>query len=67
MYATAASSCATLRAFADVASGVHAPAWAVESSSEVYLTFMSPALLPTCSSASLMPLTIAVVWGREAP
>src|SRR5918995_6802903 len=28
---------------------------------------MSPALPPTCSSASLMPLTIAVVCGRCAP
>jgi hypothetical protein len=35
MYAIALSSCAALRAFADVASGVQVPAWAVESSSEM--------------------------------
>ena len=67
MYAAVASSCAALRAFAVVASGVHEPACAVESSSDSYLTVMSPALPPACSSASLMPFTSAVVWGREAP
>ncbi len=43
------------------------PACAVESSSEVYFTVVSPALPFRCSRASLMPSTIAVVWGREAP
>ena len=67
MYAAALSSCATLRALAEVASGVQVPACAVESSSDSYLTVMSPALLPACSSARRMPCTIAVVCGREAP
>src|SRR6185436_1907966 len=60
-------SCAALRALAETASGVHEPACAVESSRDWYLTEMSPALPPTCSSASLMPFTIAVVCGRDAP
>ena len=67
MYTAVLSSCATLRAFADVSSGVQLPAWADESSSDVYLMVKSPALLPACSSASLMPLTSAVVWPRDAP
>jgi hypothetical protein len=67
MYMAVVSSWAARRALAEVASGVQEPACAVESSSDSYLTVMSPALLPTCSSASLMPFTIAVVWGREAP
>ena len=54
-------------AFADSASGVHAPACAVESSSDVYFTVMSPALLLACSNASLMPLTSASLCTRPAP
>jgi hypothetical protein len=52
---------------ADVASGVQVPAWAVELSSDTNLILCSPALLPLCSSASLMPLTIALVCGLDAP
>ena len=55
-----------LRALAEAASGVQLPAWAVESSSEVYFTVVWPALPPACSSASLIPFTIARVWSRCA-
>ncbi len=58
---------AALRAFVAVWPGSHSPAWAVESSSDVYLTVKSPALLFAWSSASLMPLTIGLVCALDAP
>ena len=61
------SSCAALRAFDVVASGVHEPACAVESSSDSYRIAKSPAFPPACSSASSIPFTMSVVCGRWAP
>ena len=61
-------SCAALRAFADVASGVHLPsACAVESSSDEYLILNLPALPPACSSASFAPSTSALAGRCDAP
>jgi len=45
-YAIDESSCAALRAFADVWPASHLPAAAVASSSDTYLIVKSPALLP---------------------
>ena len=66
-YATAESSWAARLAFADSASGVQAPAWAVESSSGSKLMVTPPASLPACSSASSIPFWIAIPVGREDP
>ena len=63
----ALSSCATLRALADVCPASHLPAAAVASSSDTYLIVKSPHLPPFCLSASFSPLITSSDCGREAP
>src|SRR4051794_35420367 len=60
-------SLAALRAFVDVWPGSHLPAWAVESSSDLYWTVYLPTFPLTCLSASFAPLTVAAPWTRDAP
>ena len=56
-----------MRAFCAVWPGSQLPAWAVESSSDVYLIMKAPALPPACDTANWMPFTSAAVWSLDAP